>query len=158
MDIPSDFGIPTCVNCGEEMMSAQISSRLDAILQEQYLKRQATQLRTSIQLLKLRHSVTQQEIEDACGVTRSYLSHLMSGKREAGATLMRLIEIFTLFGDTFEHAREGACFNFEESVARVFELRTVGQKKYQARSAGPVTKYRHATRFVEHVGLPSLAS
>ncbi|MES1186827.1 MAG: helix-turn-helix domain-containing protein [Myxococcales bacterium] len=153
IEIPADFKIPTCEQCGEEMMSALISSRLDAILHEQFLTQQATQLRAYVHILKTRHSVTQRQIEDACGVTRSYLSHLLSGKREAGTTLMRLIEVFALFGDTFEHARDGKTLNMEETVRRVFDLRPVAQK-YQE-NVGYTTKHQRAARFVER---PALAS
>ncbi len=32
LTIPADFGIPTCLGCGEESMTLEISERLDAIL------------------------------------------------------------------------------------------------------------------------------
>ena len=156
MDIPADFGIPTCVKCGEEMLSAKISERLEAILQEQYLKQQADQLRACIQILKVRHQVTQQEIEDACGVTRSYLSHLVSGKREASSTLMRLVESFVISGDAFGHARECVQLNLAEQIRAVFQLKQVPQK-YCGENQKRGT-YRNPVQFLEREHSPSLPS
>jgi transcriptional regulator with XRE-family HTH domain len=135
-------------------MSAAISARLDALLHEQFLTRQAGQLRTCIHILKLRHSVTQQQIEDACGVTRSYLSHLVSGKREASEPLMRLIEVFTLSVDAFEQAREGVQLN--ERFRTVFEVRPVQQKYRVQVASGQQEQPQRTVRFIERATPASL--
>ena len=119
LDVPAGFKIPTCTQCGNELMSAAIAKRLDALLRPVFLERQASQLRVCVQALVMRHSVTQQQIEDACGVTRSYLSHIISGRREASEPLMKLIEVFALSAPAFEFALEGIPFN--ERVLAIFE-------------------------------------
>jgi transcriptional regulator with XRE-family HTH domain len=109
--VPDDFRIPTCTRCGEEVMIPEVSEELDKLLEGVFLAQQARQLRSCVQVLRERHGVTQQQIEDACCVTRSYLSHLLGKRREASPTLMRLLESFALSPDLFEHALENAPFD-----------------------------------------------
>lgn len=159
LDVPADFKIPTCLSCGEEFMSAEISSRLDAILHPVLMRRQVNRLRSCVQVLKTRHDVTQQQIEDACGVTRSYLSHLLSGKREASTTLMRLLEAFAVSDDAFENAREGVeVLDWERQFRMVFSLRPAAQKYHVAHSVAAPTADQRPVRYVEREALPSLAS
>lgn len=120
LEIPEDVGIPTCVACGEESMVPEVSDELDRRLGEVYRAQQAQTIRLCVDTIRLRHSVTQQQIEGACGVTASYLSHLMSGRRETSITLMRLIEIFALFPDAFEHAMSGV--PFDKHMLGLFEI------------------------------------
>lgn len=39
LEIPEDFGIPTCSQCGEESMVPEISDELDKLLDEIYIKK-----------------------------------------------------------------------------------------------------------------------
>ncbi len=156
LEVPAGFEIPSCLSCGEELMSADISSRLDAILHAVLMRRQVTRLRSCVQILKVRHGVTQQQIEDACGVTRSYLSHLLSGRREMSTTLMRLLEAFALSGDAFENARESVeVLDWERQLGMVFGFRPAAQK-YRVDSDATSTAGQRSVRFVERETLPSL--
>jgi len=111
LDIPEDFLIPTCTQCGEELLIPEVTDELDQLLRAAYLAKQATHVRTCVEVLRKRHGVTQQDIERACGITPSYLSHMMSGRRETSLPLMRLIEVYTLFRESFEYALEGVPFD-----------------------------------------------
>jgi transcriptional regulator with XRE-family HTH domain/ribosomal protein S27AE len=120
LEIPQTFGIPTCTRCGEESMIPEVSDELDRVLGEAYRAQQAQTIRVCVDVIRLRHDVSQREIEKACGVTASYLSHMMSGKKETSLTLMRLIEIFALSPEAFEHASSGV--PFDKHMIGLFEI------------------------------------
>jgi transcriptional regulator with XRE-family HTH domain len=139
LPIPDDFEIPTCSRCGEELMTPEVSDELDAILLREHLRRQARELELCTRILCERHGVTQQQIEDACGVTRSYLSHLLAGRREASATLMRLVKSFVVSPEAFSLAMGGTAI--ESYVAGLFTVaprrqvrrgRTGSRERYRA--------------------------
>jgi transcriptional regulator with XRE-family HTH domain len=100
LPIPKDFGIPTCTRCGEESMSADISEKLDAHLSEAL--RQL--LNAHVATVRERHGVTQRDIEDALRVTRSYLSHLLSGRKPPSGTLVEMLALFAEVPGAFAHA------------------------------------------------------
>lgn len=102
LPIPDDFLIPTCTSCGETYMTEEISSKLDPILKRQFLKRQGEHFRRLINILILRHGITQREIVRVCGITPSYLSHVLAGKRQASITLTRLLEALVDSSSEFE--------------------------------------------------------
>jgi len=45
-----------------------------------------------------RHGVSQRDVEVACAVTPSYLSHVIAGRKQASVTLTRLVESFVANG------------------------------------------------------------
>lgn len=102
LPIPDDFEIPTCTGCGETYIIPEIAKRLDGILRRVYLRMQAAHYRELVDILIERHGVTQRDIVRACGVTPSYLSHVLAGKRQASTTLTRLLEAFTADRREFE--------------------------------------------------------
>lgn len=141
--VPNDFEIPTCSRCGEEFMTPEVSEKLDAVLLREHLRRQAQELQLCTRVLCQRHGVTQQQIEDACGVTRSYLSHLLAGRREASATLMRLIKSFVVSPEAFALAM-GAT-PIEGYLAGLF---TVAPRRQAPRGrAGSRERYRASAGF-----------
>jgi transcriptional regulator with XRE-family HTH domain len=92
--IPDEFAIPTCSKCGEIYVVPEIAEELNAILRKAFLRLQQQHYRQMVKVLTERHGVTQKDIVQACGVTPSYLSHVMAGKRQASVTLTRLLEAF----------------------------------------------------------------
>lgn len=94
LPVPDDFAIPTCEECGEEYFTATLAKRLakrQAPAYEAWLKERAAAL---IDQLRDQHATTQWHLESACGVTRTYFSHLVRGKRKPSLTLVRLLESF----------------------------------------------------------------
>lgn len=104
LSIPTEFEIPTCSQCGEEMMIPEVSEPLDALLEQQYRARMIHETRICVRVLQERHGASQQDIEDACCITRSYLSHLLAGRKDPSRTLVQLLKSFALAPITFEHA------------------------------------------------------
>jgi transcriptional regulator with XRE-family HTH domain len=143
LPIPDDFETPICTSCGEEFMIPEVSERLDALLEEEFLARQTHELEVCTRVLRLRHGVSQQDIEDACGVTRTYLSHLRAGRKEASEPLMRLIKVFVVSPEAFEYAAEGTPFT--KYLAGLFE---VAPNRHAYKSAfAPRASYKHDARF-----------
>ena len=145
LPIPDAFEIPTCSKCGEEYMIPEVSEELDEILHQEFLARQQHELQVCMRALRLRHGVTQQRIEDACGVTRTYLSHLLRGRNEASETLMRLIKIFVVVPEAFEYAVEG--LPFSEYIAGLFEVAPAQEFKKRAPEFGARQRYVQDERF-----------
>lgn len=100
LPIPAGFGIPTCTKCGEESMSLDVSEKLDAQLSQVLTER----LQKYVETIRRNHSVTQAEIEDALRVTRSYLSHVLSGRKPPSGTLVGMLSLFAEVPGAFEHA------------------------------------------------------
>jgi transcriptional regulator with XRE-family HTH domain len=92
--IPDDFEIPTCPNCGEIYVVPEVAEELSAVLRREFLRLQQRHYRQMVKILTERHGVAQKDIVQACGVTPSYLSHVLAGKRQASVTLTRLLEAF----------------------------------------------------------------
>lgn len=143
--VPDTFELPTCSACGEEFSIPEVSEALDAVLREEFLERQRYELAACTRAIRLRHGVDQKTIEDACGVTRTYLSHLLAGRKEAGEPLMRLIKIFVIAPETFEFAMEGLPFN--EYIAGLFEVAPAREFTEQAPEFGSRHHYVQAGRF-----------
>lgn len=122
LPIPDTFLVPTCQRCGEIFMIPEISTKLDALLRRQYLAKQAAHARYLLDTLCLRHSITQRDVERACRVTPSYLSHVVGGRREASLTLRTLLESFLISPQAFEYALSGQ--PWDVSFAPLFELKS----------------------------------
>ncbi|MBK8995683.1 MAG: helix-turn-helix transcriptional regulator [Myxococcales bacterium] len=122
MTIPDDYEVPTCDGCGTVYMTQELTRRLDKVFRRKYLERQQALLGRLVQTLRVRHEATQRDIERACGVTPSYLSHLLAGRREASVTLVRLIEAFVISPTAFEFSLQGGFGAWEDSVRCVFEV------------------------------------
>jgi transcriptional regulator with XRE-family HTH domain len=81
-------------------MNVEVSEPLDKMLGVSL----RAGLRSQVEKLRKRHGVTQQQIEDALGVTRSYLSHLLAGRNEPSPTLVKMLALFVDVPGAFEHA------------------------------------------------------
>jgi hypothetical protein len=100
--IPDDFPIPTCPRCGEVYILPEVAEELEPILREKFLSAQSEHYCALVKILALRHNVTKKDIVRTCGITPSYLSHVLAGKRQASTTLTRLLEAFVADGSEFE--------------------------------------------------------
>lgn len=107
LPIPDEFELPTCSHCGEIYAIPEVSRKLDALLRKVYLDRQAKHYRVLVTVLCIRHGVTQKDVEAACAVTPSYLSHVLAGRKQASVTLTRLIEAFVADGAEFDRHLAG---------------------------------------------------
>jgi Helix-turn-helix len=94
LPVPDDFVAKTCARCGEMYLDDDETERLDLLLAPVFLKQQSKYVRSLVDNLREKHGVSLRDIERACGVTNTYLSHVIGGKRETSTTLIRLIEAF----------------------------------------------------------------
>ena len=108
LPIPSGFAIPTCTACGEEYLSLEEAQRLDDAQRPAFLKWQGAHCREVVARIKTAHGVTLREIERACGVTGTYLSHVLAGRKEASATLLYLLEAYAASPSEFRRRITGA--------------------------------------------------
>lgn len=106
-EIPRDVLVPRCDRCGEVFLAPEDSERIDQALTRALRKEQPHRLRALVNVLRERHGATLAEIEKACAVTPSYLSHVVGGGRLASETLVRLIEAFVVCPREFERYRSG---------------------------------------------------
>lgn len=90
--VPSSVKLPKCDGCGELYLAPEDSARIDAALEAAYLEWQRAHYGDLVDRLKRRHGATLRTIERICGVTPSYFSHVMKGRRIASVTLTRLLE------------------------------------------------------------------
>lgn len=95
VELPEDFEIPTCVNCGAEMLDRETARRMDEFaipvaisMKAEHVRRVVDDIRSTDSSIRL------QDVERACGVTRSYLSHVQAGRKSASITLIRLLEAY----------------------------------------------------------------
>jgi hypothetical protein len=111
--VPDDFLLPTCSGCGEIYSIPGISEKLDFVLRKQFLESQARHYEKLVRILMLRHHATKRDIVRACGITPSYLSHVLAGKQPASATLTRLLEAFVADGSEFDRHVDGRPWTYE---------------------------------------------
>lgn len=102
LTVPNDFGTPACSSCGEEYMVPEVSEPLDALLRA----RLTAQVNQCVALIQARDNVTQQQIEDALGITRSYLSHLRAGRKEPSGMLVKLLQLCALDRECFAFTQQ----------------------------------------------------
>jgi transcriptional regulator with XRE-family HTH domain len=139
--IPADVFVPICDQCAEVFMSPADSARVDAALRAALRKEQALRLQALVGVLRKRNGATQREVEQACAVTPSYLSHVLSGRRLASETLVRLIEAFVQCSSEFERYRTGVAARPHAFDALLLEK--AGERSDAIRSA-PLTAKRDA--------------
>lgn len=107
LPIPDDALIPTCRGCGETWLSVEDAAALDALQAPAYAAWQKAHCTKVVDRIQARHGATLREIERACGVTATYLSHVLSGRKEASATLVRLLEAYSLSPSEYVRQRDG---------------------------------------------------
>jgi hypothetical protein len=92
--IPGSVRIPRCDRCGESYLGPADEARVQAAVRAVFLEEQKRHYARCVGQLQRVHGATLGEIERACGVTPTYFSHVMKGRRVASLTLTRLVEAF----------------------------------------------------------------
>jgi transcriptional regulator with XRE-family HTH domain len=94
LPVPADFEIPTCPTCGERYLSAERGERLARLQAPMFAEWQRALVAPLVAAIRKENGVTLRQIERACGVSDTYLSHVVAGRKEASLTLIRLLEAF----------------------------------------------------------------
>lgn len=97
--LPVDFQMPTCRECGEVFLNAEVEKTAKDVVRPLFLKDQEQHFQILVQSIRERHNVSLRELEKACGVTPTYLSHVLKGRKEASEVLVGLVEAFAVHPD-----------------------------------------------------------
>lgn len=103
LDVPESFPIATCRQCGETYLTTEEAERLEAVLADQL----ATECQKLVATIQARTGFTQKQIEAVCGVTPTYLSHVLAGRKQPSATLLRLLECFAVHPEEARRQQDG---------------------------------------------------
>jgi hypothetical protein len=95
-ELPADFEVPTCDSCGALFFDEPLRESARAALKPAYLAAQRTHLTFLVETIHAKASVSNRDVERACGVTPTYLSHLLKGRKEASEPLIGLLEAFAI--------------------------------------------------------------
>lgn len=107
LPVPTDFEIPTCVHCGETYLTVERGEELtkrQAPAYDAWLKEHSVEL---IERMRARHTTTLRHLERAAGVTRTYFSKLLSGKKTPSLQLVRLLEAFETAPEELQRHLDG---------------------------------------------------
>lgn len=107
LPVPSTFEIPTCNDCGERYFSSERSEALDALLKPVFAEWQTAHCNEVVERIQARHGTTLRELERACGVTPTYLSHILSGRKAPSDMLVFLLEAYALTPAEFVRRKDG---------------------------------------------------
>lgn len=124
--VPEDFAIPTCVGCGEQHLTAEMGQALSELQAPDFAAWQRRTCKPLVEKIQRDHDAKLADVERACGVSRTYLSHVVNGSKEASLTLIRLLEAFARHPDEFRrhHApRNGAGRGERAAPARPKKVR-----------------------------------
>lgn len=95
-ELPADFEVPTCDACGALFFDEPLREAARAVLKPEYLTDQRTHLMFLVETIHAKAGVSNRDVERACGVTPTYLSHLLKGRKEASEPLIALLEAFAI--------------------------------------------------------------
>lgn len=90
IEIPADFPIPTCTQCGVPSLDKNTLRKMDRALDGAYRERLAEELIAALQLLE-EHEISQRELENALGLSPGYLSKLKHRKEVPSAALVAVL-------------------------------------------------------------------
>jgi len=108
LPLPDDARVATRRGCGETWSTAEEAAELDALQAPAFGAWQAAHCKEVVARTQATHpGPTPREIERACGVTATHLSHVLSGRGGASATLTRLLEVTSLSLFGYERQRDG---------------------------------------------------
>ena len=97
LPVPADVQLDECDHCGEIYLDETDAEALHGALRGPYLEWQKTEIAALVErITDALPGIMQREIERALGVTGTYLSHLLAGRKEASRTLLTLLEEFAL--------------------------------------------------------------
>jgi transcriptional regulator with XRE-family HTH domain len=95
LPVPAELAIPTCPSCGERYFDAAARDALTAHQAPLFAAWQREHCGPLIEQIRRRHrGITLRDLEKACGVSPTYLSHVLAGSKDASLTLIRLLEAF----------------------------------------------------------------
>jgi transcriptional regulator with XRE-family HTH domain len=103
LEVPATFPIATCRDCGETYLTTEEAERLEAALSNQL----AADCQKLVATIHDRTGFTQKQVEAVCGVTPTYLSHVLAGRKQPSATLLRLLECFALHPEEARRQQRG---------------------------------------------------
>ena len=93
LEIPEDFPIPTCNNCGAEWLDEKTADALDQRLEEAF--REALKERALKSIEEISKHVSQRKLESLLGLSQGYLSKLRSGDRVPSAELVSQLALIS---------------------------------------------------------------
>lgn len=120
LPVPADFEMPTCVRCGETYLTVERGEELtrrQAPAYDAWLKEHSVEL---IERLRARHTTTLRHLEGASGVTRTYFSKLLSGKKTPSLQLVRLLEAFDAAPEELQRHLDGRAWKPAYDPALIF--------------------------------------
>ena len=121
-ELPADFVVPTCDDCGASFLDDALEQAARELLRPLYLEDQKRHLAYLVATIKAGVSVTNRQLEKACGVTPTYLSHLLNGRKEASEPLLGLLEAYAINPQEVQRrlARRGAhdTTSVKQAIAR----------------------------------------
>jgi len=89
--VPASVAIPTCASCGEQYFSESTYEALEVALKPAYL----LHLRAVVQAIRDAHGLSLAQVEQLCGVTKTYLNHVLGGTKDISQQLRYLLEAFS---------------------------------------------------------------
>jgi transcriptional regulator with XRE-family HTH domain len=90
LEIPEAFPTATCSRCGEIYLNSSEAGQLDKLLESTIAI--ANECRRLVEAIQRKTGYSQKQIEFAAGVTPTYLSHVMGGRKQPSSTLYGLLE------------------------------------------------------------------
>lgn len=96
MELPEELEVPTCDACGAMFINGALEDEVRALLKPEHDQSQASHVGFLIEVIRERTGLSNRKIEKACGLTPTYLSHVLAGRREASETLIGLLEAYAV--------------------------------------------------------------
>jgi transcriptional regulator with XRE-family HTH domain len=103
LPVPADFAIPTCRECGETYLTTDEAEALERTLEVAFTE----YCRNLVDTIRSRAGVTLKEVERAAGVTATYLSHVLSGRKRLSLSKVRLLQAFAIHPSEVRRHLEG---------------------------------------------------
>lgn len=122
LPVPEEFPIATCERCQESYLSVAEAELLHGLQKPLFLNWQRGHLAKVIRAIQDAHRVSLREIERVCGVTGTYLSHLLAGRKEASQPLINLLEALSLAPAEF--SRKVAGTSWDEARLSVLSMQS----------------------------------
>lgn len=94
--LPVELEVPTCSKCGALFLDDRLCVIAREALKPTYQREQSEHLSFLVQTIRAKARVSNRELERACGVTPTYLSHVLKGRKDASEILIGLLEGFAI--------------------------------------------------------------
>lgn len=137
LELPDDLDVPTCDVCHEMSFNGAMLQSVAARLHQEVATLQRKHVGFLIESIKAQAGdCTMREIEHACGVTPTYLSHVQRGTKEASDVLIGLLEAFAIHPEEF-HRRRARGLAFD--MASVKQAMSERQRQTLTSRVAPTT-------------------